>query len=455
MVAYAWAITSYSSIFVILLITGICFACFVRPYLADKRTAWYVGIAYCAMMLVLYLIPFRLNNFMAYAAGVLAAFLVMYAMDRRNMEQKIFLAVTFFSLRWLSIAMADKIDSALSAVIVMQKTLAARPWVQYGIYLATKVLNIVISFLLIAAAMHLLNRAVTYKKGNMTKTELIMLLMPSFSAITGYGILQFYQNIYEKDTGKSLTNVYGIYGAFSFLHYLVSVVSILVMAVMFQRVKAVQEEAAGQKLVQSQAADMKKHIGEVEKLYRDIRLLRHDMGNHIQTIEHLIECNEKEEAVRYTARLRKEWQETGNGIQSGNPVTDVILMEKKKQAEEQNIRFHCDFHYPEGKGIDAFDISVILNNALDNSLEAAGGNSPYIRITSYCKNNIFMIVISNSFEGWLVTDEINGLPVSGKTDAGHGLGLLNIRRVAQIYLGDIALEQEEGKVVLTVMLQFQ
>ena len=30
---------------------------------------------------------------------------------------------------------------------------------------------------------------------------------------------------------------------------------------------------------------MKKHIGEVEKLYQDIRSLRHDMGNHIQMLE--------------------------------------------------------------------------------------------------------------------------------------------------------------------------
>ena len=35
----------------------------------------------------------------------------------------------------------------------------------------------------------------------------------------------------------------------------------------------------GQELVLNQVSDMKKHIGEVEKLYQDIRSLRHDMGN--------------------------------------------------------------------------------------------------------------------------------------------------------------------------------
>ena len=40
-------------------------------------------------------------QFSAYMLGVVAAFLVMYVQDRRNIYQKIFLAVTFFSIRWL------------------------------------------------------------------------------------------------------------------------------------------------------------------------------------------------------------------------------------------------------------------------------------------------------------------------------------------------------------------
>ena len=97
----------------------------------------------------------------------------------------------------------------------------------------------------------------------------------------GYGILQYYLNIYEKDTGKSLTDTYGFYGTLSFVHYFISIIAILVMTTMFQNWKVAQEEQTGQELVLNQVSDMKKHIGEVEKLYQDIRSLRHDMGNHI------------------------------------------------------------------------------------------------------------------------------------------------------------------------------
>ena len=79
---------------------------------------------------------------------------------------------------------------------------------------------------------------------------------------------------------------YGFYGALSFLHYLISIVAILVVIVMFQNWKEMQEEQRGQELVLNQISDMKKHIEEVEKLYRDIQMcIRdrvHDTGIYSQ-----------------------------------------------------------------------------------------------------------------------------------------------------------------------------
>ncbi len=451
----AWAITSYVYIIAIMISTGICLGYFVRPYLKSKKAAICVGMVYVTVMLILYLIPPHIDNFTAYAIGMLAAFVVMCVEEHRNIEQKIFLTVTFFALRWLSIAMAGKVDEILYDMVVQNAYVADNIWLQYGMYVFTKVLEVGISVALIMVVTYYLNRAFTYKRANMRKTELLMLIMPSLSAMTGYGILQFYQTIYEQDTGKKLLSVYGIYGALSFLNYAISIVAILVMVIMFQNLKARQEETAGQKLLQNQIADMKKHISEVEKLHKDIRLLRHDMGNHIQTIEHLIEHNEVEEAVKYTAGLKETWQGIVPAIRTGNPVTDVILLEKKKQAEENNIKFESDFHYPENCSINAFDISIILNNTLDNSLESVGGIEPYIKVSSYRKKNIFMIVIENSFEGKLFIDEDSELPVSTKKGSEHGLGLINTRRVARKYLGDIAFEQEKGKVIVTAMLQME
>lgn len=451
----AWAVTSYFFIIAGIIVTGICFSNFARPYLLSKKAAVHVGMTYVIVMLLLNFIPLRINNFAAYSIGVLAAFSVMYMEEQRNVEQKIFISITFFSIRCLSFAMANKIDYVLFNEIVLQEKIAERVWLQYGIYVIIRILNIVAVFLLIAGFVYLLNKAFVYKRANMSRRELFMLIMPSVSGMTGYVILRFYQEIYENDTGKDLIGIHGFYGYLGFFHYFISIITILVMTILFQNLKARQEENAGKELLNSQIEDMKMHINEMEKLYNDIRLMRHDMGNHIQTIEHLIDRNEKDEALHYTSRLKREWQEITPNIKSGNPVTDVILLEKNNKAKERNINFQCDFHYPIETNLDAFDISVILNNALDNSLESANGDLPYISITSYCKNSVFMIVICNSFVGNVIIDADTRLPVSTKKDIGHGMGLVNIRRVARMYLGEIVFEQEKDIVTLTVMLQMQ
>lgn len=93
--------------------------------------------------------------------------------------------------------------------------------------------------------MKLINKAFVYKKDEMGSKEMIMLIMPSLAGVTGYGILQYYLNIYETDTGKSLVDAYGFYGALIFLHYLISIIAILVMTTMFQKWKVAKEEQAG------------------------------------------------------------------------------------------------------------------------------------------------------------------------------------------------------------------
>lgn len=118
LVERCWMITSKFSVIAILIITGICFGVFVYPYMKKKREAALVSIVYIGIMSVLYLIPQQIGNFSAYMLGVVAAFLVMYVQDRRNIYQKIFLAVTFFSIRWLAVAMADRLDDFITKALV-------------------------------------------------------------------------------------------------------------------------------------------------------------------------------------------------------------------------------------------------------------------------------------------------------------------------------------------------
>ena len=454
LVEKCWMVTSKISVIALLMITGIYFGKFVCPYIKKKKGAVAVSIVYITIMLVLYMIPPQIDNFSAYLIGVIAAFLVMYVEDRRNIYQKIFLAITFFSIRWLTVAMADRLDDLVTKALVFRNMDAEKVWLQYGLYVGTRVLDIVLCIAFIAVAIGLINKAYIYKKDEMSVKEMVMLIIPSLVGVTGYGILQYYLMIYERDTGKNLIDTYGFYGALSFLHYLISIVAILVVIVMFQNWKEMQEEQRGQELVLNQISDMKKHIEEVEKLYRDIRSMRHDMGNHIQTLEHLVAHNNMDDAAEYLEHLKNEWDEVSPEIKTGSPVIDVILMEKLREAKERQIRFLSDFHYPQNTKLNAFDLSVIMNNALNNCMENVSGDDPYISISSFRKNSIFMITIKNSFGGQLNFGD-SDLPETTKSGREHGMGLNNIRRVARMYMGDISLEQGNEEVILSIMMQVE
>lgn len=454
LVEKCWMVTSKISVIALLMITGIYFGKFVCPYIKKKKGAVAVSIVYITIMLVLYMIPPQIDNFSAYLIGVIAAFLVMYVEDRRNIYQKIFLAITFFSIRWLTVAMAARLDDLVTKALVFRNMSAEKVWLQYGLYVGTRVLDIVLCIAFIAVAIGLINKAYIYKKDEMSVKEMVMLIIPSLVGVTGYGILQYYLMIYERDTGKNLIDTYGFYGALSFLHYLISIVAILVVIVMFQNWKEMQEEQRGQELVLNQISDMKKHIEEVEKLYRDIRSMRHDMGNHIQTLEHLVAHNNMDDATEYLEHLKNEWDEVSPEIKTGSPVIDVILMEKLREAKERQIRFLSDFHYPENTKLNAFDLSVIMNNALNNCMENVSGDDPYISIYSFRKNSIFMITIKNSFVGHLNFGD-SDLPETTKSGREHGMGLNNIRRVARMYMGDISLEQGNEEVILSIMMQVE
>ena len=130
LVELCWNITSYVSIIVQLGVAGICFGIFVSPYMLGRSKAIKAGTVYGVVMMVLYIMPPRIDNILAYFIGTLAAFAVMCVEDRRNINQKIFLSVNFFSLRWLSASIAGIIDHFFD-IVLLNSQIAARLWLHY------------------------------------------------------------------------------------------------------------------------------------------------------------------------------------------------------------------------------------------------------------------------------------------------------------------------------------
>lgn len=478
-----WNFVSYAHMIVQMMVMGYVLYRFAEPFMQEssrekpfpcscaghlsifplgarvhKKGAVCTGIAYFTTMLFLYFVPLKIDNFTAYSIGVAAAFLVMYRTDRRNFRQKVFIAVTFFALRWLSVYMVGIITEELYQKIISSAYMAGHPYLQLAAYIVMEILDVAAKAAVAGLGAGYIVKAYIYKNENMSLKEMFMLIVPSITGMTGYGIMQYYQSYLEISVGKAISGAYHI---LAFLHFGISIVTIVVMTVLFQNIRARQEEKLQNELLSAQIDSTEKHIAQVESLYQNICSIKHDMTNHILTLEGLYAGEQREEAKAYGAELKNLLSEMTGEIKSGNPVTDVILQEQRKEAEKRNIRFRTDFYYPKGSRINAFDISVILNNALQNAMENVkhcpsenvNGDAHCISVHSYHRDNAYMIEICNSFTGDLQWDMENELPVTTKRKAdGHGYGLVNIRRVAEKYSGDIAIDVKNGEFCISIML---
>ncbi|MDE6913006.1 MAG: GHKL domain-containing protein, partial [Lachnospiraceae bacterium] len=288
-----------------------------------------------------------------------------------------------------------------------------------------------------------------YSDEDMNRNEFLLMLLPSLSGLVGYAMMKYYDYNYRTDAGYDLSEISTQFNLMCLCYYVISLITIIVLIVLYQSIKEKQEEVKQNELLNGQIESMKHHISRVEHLYTDIRGLRHDMGNHITTLEALYETGKSAAAGEYMEQLKQKLWLLDNEVKSGNPVTDVILSERKQEAQEEGIVFECAFHYPKSEKINAFDISVILNNALDNAIRAAKrvvqkGACAQIRVRSYAKNDIYMLEIENDFDKDQMTDE--------KDRGEHGYGLLNIQKVSRKYCGDMLIERVDGVFKLSVML---
>lgn len=435
-----------------LCITGYCFYRLVKPFLQSAGVARAAGGAYFLTMSGLYAAPLNNDIFTAYALGSLAVFLVMCGMERRNYSQKAFLSITYFSLRWFTVTMAELLYDRLYVFVENTAWYQRNPPIsfQFAVYVGVCVFYLTTVLVITAAAIYCIVKSYVYKYEQMSKRELFMLALPPFLEAAGYKIIRYYRNFYMREKGKAPE----AYDMLLLFYCGMSVAVVVILIMLYQNIKAAQEEKLANHLLSAQMDNLKRYIKQVENLYQDIRSMKHDMTNHVLTLERLYAGNAAKEAKDYVKDLKAALTETSGEIKSGNPVTDVILQEWKSEAERKNIQFRCDFHYPAASDINAFDVSIILNNALQNAVENAGGTGElHISIRSYRRNNAYMIEISNSFAGNLQLNTESGLPVTskGKT-GGHGYGLNSIRKIAGKYFGDIDFAVNNEEFILSVML---
>ncbi len=189
-------------------------------------------------------------------------------------------------------------------------------------------------------------------------------------------------------------------------------------------------------LLQQQNNAYSKQFEIINQSQENIKMLRHDMKNHITSLQSLIEINDNESALKYLKDIYNYCNYPDKYVKSGNSEIDSILNYKINKAARFGINVNTILNIPQKLSIQPFDLSVILGNLMDNAIEATLklDRNRIINVSVEYERNVLYISISNPYDGKLLFKN-NKLKTTHTDTENHGIGLSSVRKSINKYNG--------------------
>ena len=458
-------------------IVGGIFTCkFLKSRYSKKLTPFiWTALYFAAYCLVSELLSdaYPFYEIVRVIANIAIVFLLQLLLYKDEPLKQVFVAVSFVAgrniIRYISVVVNDGLYRAVYALFSdyisrIDSLEAAERWNFFTNVIIWSAVTLAY-LLLMTAYFSLLSKKFTAKDYRFQANEYAFLILPNAAILCISITLQMLVISVENE----ITVI--IFDKVPATMFWIPLICVLLLGVnissviLFQKLVQLSEEKRRSSLLESQMAQMQREIEEIQDIYADMRGLRHDMRSHLESIAAVIgrtAGKDREELDGYIGQMEKTVSRLDFAYRTGNPITDVIIHQKKQEAEKRGIALEADFTYPDKQQIDVYDIGIVLNNALENAIEASSKaeEKKGISLRSYMKGNLFFIEVENDFCGELVIDGVTGLPASSKEDRqDHGLGIANIQRCARKYMGDIDISIHgsgvEKRFCLTVMMYEQ
>ncbi|MGN0734903.1 MAG: sensor histidine kinase [Anaerovoracaceae bacterium] len=180
----------------------------------------------------------------------------------------------------------------------------------------------------------------------------------------------------------------------------------------------------------------------LEKQQREIRILRHDMANHLQAISGLSGSRQQE----YIEKITGSFAMSEQVMFCENRVINSVLNAKRLAAKNGGIEFQARVSVPEKLRVDDVDLCALLGNALDNAIEACmkcPEGSRYVNGVIKAEKGILAVRIENPADGEVHLVNGNLPATTKKASQGHGFGLRSMKEIAERYGGSLELSISE------------
>ena len=183
----------------------------------------------------------------------------------------------------------------------------------------------------------------------------------------------------------------------------------------------------------------------------ELRAFRHDYKNHMLVVNALLSSGRTDEAQKYLESISGDIKQSVNRIATGNYIADAILNNKAASLARQNAELSFSGKIP-SKGIKNEDLCTVLTNLLDNAEEAVSvyGGRRYVDVTAKSNGHNFYLKIENPSA---IKDKKGIFQTTKQDRRNHGIGLKNVRRVAEEYDGELLTEACGTVFTAEVMMQ--
>lgn len=197
------------------------------------------------------------------------------------------------------------------------------------------------------------------------------------------------------------------------------------------------------KLAEYQTEQSRKHLGEVQGIYREMRGYKHDFHHHLQTLRGQLEAGETERALAYIAQLDQQLMEVDTLLKTGNVSLDAIFSAKIAQARSQNITVTINASVPDGLLLTDLELSIVVGNLLDNAIEACGEaeGERFIRVFMKMKGKMLYFSMINSAGGKKIKKDSL---FSSHKKGFHGFGLRRASVILTEHGGWCKYNSEDG-----------
>ena len=195
---------------------------------------------------------------------------------------------------------------------------------------------------------------------------------------------------------------------------------------------------AENEMLSRQVEAQEKHYADLTAQYESIRRMRHDIANHLNTMQSLLESSRSGEAAAYLSELKASAYDTTLGI-CENPIIDAFLHNKIESAKATGVEIRARVSLHAGLSVGNVDLVRAFGNLLDNAVEACSGIAGACVELSCAQLSGCLVIRCENPVPAVPVEKIRRIP-----ELDRGVGSRVLKDLAEKYNGSLKQEKQEG-----------